>query len=68
MSRILVIDDDPGNRLIVKSRLCDLGYEVHMEENGATGLVEARSRGVDLVMVAAGLSAGIDAIEVCRRL
>lgn len=68
MSRILVIDDEPGNRLIVKSRLCDLGYEVLTEENGATGLVEARSRGVDLVMIAASLGAGIDAIELCRRL
>lgn len=68
MSRILVIDDDPGNRLIVKSRLCDLGFEVLTEENGANGLMEARSGAVHLVMLAAGLGSGIEASEVCRRL
>ena len=35
MNRILVIDDDAGNRLIVKSRLSDLGYEVITTETGA---------------------------------
>jgi DNA-binding NtrC family response regulator len=68
MSRILVIDDDPGNRLVVKSRLSDLGYEVLLTETGAEGLVEARNRSYGLFLVAAGLGAGVDAIEVCRRL
>ena len=68
MSRILVIDDDPGNRLIVKSRLSDLGYEVVLADTGAEGLVEARNVSLDLFLVAAGLGSGIDAIEVCRRL
>lgn len=68
MSRILVIDDDAGNRLIVKSRLSDLGYDVLPAETGASGLVEAREHALDLVMVAAGLGSGIDAVEVCRRL
>ncbi|MCA8980169.1 MAG: sigma 54-interacting transcriptional regulator [Planctomycetes bacterium] len=68
MSRILVIDDDPGNRLIVKSRLGDLGYEVLLAETGAEGLVEARQESLDMVMVTAPLGSGIDAVEVCRRL
>lgn len=68
MSRILVIDDDPGNRLIVKSRLSDLGYEVLLADSGANGLVEARNSGADLFLVAAHLGSGIDAVEVCRRL
>ncbi len=68
MSRILVIDDDPGNRLVVKSRLSDLGYEVFLAETGAEGLVEARNLGFDLFLVAASLGSGVDAIEVCRRL
>ncbi|MFT7668261.1 MAG: DNA-binding NtrC family response regulator [Planctomycetota bacterium] len=68
MSRILVIDDDPGNRLIVKSRLSDLGYEVVLADTGAGGLVEARNAALDLFLVSAGLGSGIDAIEVCRRL
>ncbi|MEO2093694.1 MAG: sigma 54-interacting transcriptional regulator [bacterium] len=68
MSRILVIDDDPGNRLVVNSRLSDLGYEVRLTESGAEGLVEARELHHDLCLVAAGLVAGVDATEVCRRL
>jgi DNA-binding NtrC family response regulator len=68
MSRILVIDDDAGNRLIVKSRLSDLGYDVLPAETGAAGLIEAREQPLDLVMVSAGLGSGIDAVEVCRRL
>lgn len=68
MSRILVIDDDPGNRLIVKSRLGDQGYDVALAETGAEGLVEARRDSVDLVLVTGPLGSGIDAIEVCRRL
>lgn len=68
MSRILVIDDDAGNRLVIKSRLSDLGYEVSLTENGAEGLVEARSLACDLFLVSACLGSGVDAIEVCRRL
>jgi len=68
MSRILVIDDDPGNRLIIKSRLSDLGFEVLLGETGASGLMEARGAAADLVLVAAGLGSGIEAPEVCRRL
>ncbi|MAF67438.1 MAG: hypothetical protein CMJ84_17500 [Planctomycetes bacterium] len=68
MSRILVIDDDASNRLIIKSRLCDQGYEVGLAESGAAGLVEARESAWDLFMVAVGLGAGIDSHEVTRRL
>ena len=68
MSRILVIDDDASNRLIIKSRLSDLGFEVALAESGAAGLVEAREHAWDLMMVAADLGAGIDSHEVTRRL
>ncbi len=68
MSRILVIDDDPGNRLIIKSRLTDQGYEVFLADTGAGGLVDARNSSIDLFLVAASLGSGIDAPEVCRRL
>lgn len=68
MNRILVIDDDAGNRLIVKSRLSDLGHEVITTETGASGLMEARGVQLDLVLVAASIDTGISAMEVCRRL
>ena len=68
MNRILVIDDDAGNRLIVKSRLSDLGHDVITTETGASGLMEARGVQLDLVLVAASIDTGISAMEVCRRL
>ncbi|MBL8857471.1 MAG: sigma 54-interacting transcriptional regulator [Planctomycetes bacterium] len=68
MSRILVIDDDSGHRLILKSRLTENGHEPVLADSGAKGLVEARAQGFDAFMVAARLGKGIDGYEVCRRL
>lgn len=68
MSRILVVDDDSGNRVILKSRLTACGHEVVEADNGARGLVAARSQPHDLFLVAASFNSGIDGIEVCRRL
>lgn len=68
MSRILVVDDDSGNRVILKSRLATCGYEVTQADNGARGLVAARSNPHDVFLVAASMSSGIDGCEVCRRL
>ncbi|MEE8468583.1 MAG: sigma 54-interacting transcriptional regulator [Planctomycetota bacterium] len=68
MSRILLIDADPGERLIVRSRMTDLGHEVVPTETGAKGLVEARAGGFDLILLAADLGSGVDGSEVCRRL
>lgn len=68
MSRILVIDDEPGSRLIVQSRLKDVGFRVESAETGAKGLEAARAVVFDVFLVAAGLESGIDGLEVCRRL
>lgn len=68
MSRILVIDDDSGHRLILKSRLSETGHEAVLVESGAKGLVEARGQPFDAFLVAARLGKGIDGYEVCRRL
>lgn len=68
MSRILVIDADPGERLIVKSRISDLGHEVIAAENGAQGLTEARGGEFEAILLAADLGKGVDAAEVCRRM
>ena len=68
MSRILVIDDEPGSRLIVQSRLKDVGFRTESAETGAKGLEAARTATFDVFLVAAGLESGIDDLEVCRRL
>ncbi len=68
MIRILVIDNDAGERLILRSRLADQGYEVILADTGAKGLVEARSEAFDLILLSAELTEGVDSAEVCRRL
>lgn len=68
MSRVLVVDDDSGNRLILRSRLTDRGHEVALAESGARGLVLAHEQRFDAFVVSVRLSAGIDGLEVCRRL
>lgn len=68
MSRILVIDADPGERLIVRSRMIDLGHEVVTADSGANGLVEARSLSFEVVLIAGELGGGIDSAEVVRRI
>jgi two-component system response regulator HydG len=68
MSRILVIDDDSGHRLILKSRLAETGYEVVQADSGAKALVEARAQPFDAFVVAARMGKGVDGYETCRRL
>ena len=67
MSRLLVVDDDSGNRRILGSRLAEHGHEVVAGENGALGLALARETRFDLVLVSTELKAGVDGFEVCRR-
>lgn len=68
MIRILVVDDDSGHRLVLRSRLAERGYEVTLAESGARGLMDARAAAFDLFLVASNLGSGIDGHEVCRRL
>jgi len=68
MVRILVVDADPGERLVLRSRLMEHGYDVALAENGAKGLVEARAGAFDLMLLAASLGTGVEGNEVCRRL
>lgn len=68
MSRILIIDEEPGNRLILSSRFSEQGYEVAVADTGAKGLIEARNSGYELFLIDAGLKEGISASELCGRL
>ena len=56
------------SRLIVQSRLKDVGFRTDSAETGAIGLQDARASAFDVFLVAAGLESGIDGLEVCRRL
>lgn len=68
MGRILLIEGEPGERLIFRGRLRESGHEVLVAESGAKGLVEAKEGSLDLALFSADPDSGPDGSEVCRRL
>lgn len=65
--RILVIEDDPSVRALLRRGLKFEGYEVEVAENGESGLRMARDSMPNAVILDLMLP-GIDGLEVCRRL
>jgi PAS domain S-box-containing protein len=58
---VLVVDDEPSVRVIVREVLQELGYEVLEAENGASGLQILESGiGLDLLITDVGLPGGIN--------
>jgi two-component system KDP operon response regulator KdpE len=67
MHRILVVEDEPGIRQVLRVLLEAEGYRVAEAETAARADVEARSHKPDLMIVDLGLPDG-DGLEVIRRL
>ena len=65
--RILHIEDDPANRLLVRKILAGAGYEVLEAKDGLEGLQLARHELPDLVLVDLNIP-GLDGYEVALRL
>jgi two-component system, NtrC family, nitrogen regulation response regulator NtrX len=51
MSTVLVIDDEPGIRTVMRDVLEDEGYTVLAAEDGLQGMAELAAHGVDLVFL-----------------
>jgi two-component system cell cycle response regulator DivK len=66
-NKILYIEDNPDNLLLVKRVLEASGYIVLQAENGLTGLQIAENQHVDLILLDINLP-DIDGYEVARRL
>lgn len=64
---ILVIDDDPAVRSVVRRTLERVGYIVLEAENGAAGLTTAAARPIDLVITDIYMP-DVDGIETIQRL
>lgn len=64
---ILVIEDDPQTRRLLKTNLCNRGWRVIEAENGKSGLSMVKSDSPDLVILDLGLP-DIDGISVTKRL
>lgn len=67
MSRILHIEDEPANRLLVRKLLVAAGFEVIEAEDGLEGLRKARETRPDLILVDIAIP-GMDGYEVTLRL
>jgi CheY-like chemotaxis protein len=64
---ILVVDDEPPIRSLLRQTLLEEGYEVLEAPDGPTALDLAQSHPIDLVLLDIRLP-GIDGAEVARRL
>lgn len=67
MARILHIEDDPRNRLLVRKLLAGTGHEVVDAPDGLAGVREAMAERPDLVLVDLNIP-GLDGYEVTLRL
>lgn len=66
MSKILMIDDDPSVRLVVKNSLQLLGHEVTVAANGEEGLTKAKQLRPHLI-ICDWMMPVINGLEVCRQ-
>jgi DNA-binding response OmpR family regulator len=64
---ILVVDDEPQIRRVVRSMLSTRGYDVMDAPNGEDALKLVRSEKYDLVLLDNNMP-GITGIEVCREI
>ena len=66
-ARVLVVDDDPTIRDVLRRYLAHAGYQVELAADGPAGLDLAARTSPDLVVLDVMLP-GLDGIEVCRAL
>ena len=65
--RVLVVDDEPGNIVLVSRLLNGLGYDVTTATNGEAALEAVRRARPDVILLDVNMPL-IDGFEVCRRL
>ncbi len=64
-SRILVVDDEPQLRRVLKSTLCALGFVVADAETGEDALESVRAEKFDLILLDINMP-GLSGLETCR--
>jgi two-component system cell cycle response regulator DivK len=65
--RVLVVDDDEDNRLVISDRLAAEGFEVHEARDAEEGLKLAEALRPNLILMDLWLP-GIDGYEATRRI
>jgi len=66
MGKILVIDDEQRNLLVMEALLTPLGHNVHLASSGEQGLQAARTDPPDLILLDIQMP-GMDGFQVARR-
>lgn len=64
---ILIVEDEPGQRLAIQKIIEKAGYRALLAENGAQGIAMAHEHKPDLIVLDVVMP-NIDGIEVCRQL
>ena len=67
MSRVLVIDDDPGVRESMSRMLSQAGYTVRVAETGEEGFDIARAGGFDVILSDMRMP-GLSGLDVLRQI
>lgn len=65
--RILIVEDTENNRVLITRQLQRKGYEVLAAQDAFAGLVLAKTRAPDLILMDIGLP-GMDGYDATRRL
>ena len=63
--KVLIIEDNPVNRFVLRSLLEECGHSVVEAENGANGVAAARGEAFDLIMTDISMPS-MDGVEVAR--
>ena len=65
--RVLLVDDDPRIRAVLRLGLADHGFQVDVAGTGLAGLAAVTAAPPDAVLLDVGLP-DLDGFEVCRRI
>ncbi|HVU13619.1 MAG TPA: response regulator transcription factor [Phototrophicaceae bacterium] len=66
--KVLVVDDEPQIRKLVKTGLSAYGYQVMMAANGQEALVDTAQQAPDVIILDIALGKDPDGLQVCRSL
>jgi CheY-like chemotaxis protein len=66
MKKVLIVDDEPGIRKLVKSTLKSEDYQILQAEDGQKAIDIARGQNPDLILMDIIMPGGIDGFEATR--